>query len=196
MRDGCADVFKEFGAGALSNLAAQVDVRRRYSRHAQASRQLRTLDCGEGRLRLYGQRDLWGTARVHGPQRITCSSRSRFMASLSSPEGATCTSTTFSIASPTPRYANVYGARQDPHGEAGVVAIFTGDLAAGRASTINGIGEQTRAVITSTWATLPTPTSLPSKITHPRQRTISGPVVRSASADSRRYCETYRATAS
>jgi UDP-glucose 4-epimerase len=42
------------------------------------------------------------------------------------------------------RYANVYGPRQDPHGEAGVVAIFCGNLAADRTSTINGTGEQTR----------------------------------------------------
>jgi UDP-glucose 4-epimerase len=42
------------------------------------------------------------------------------------------------------RYANVYGPRQDPHGEAGVVAIFAGNLAADRSSTINGTGEQTR----------------------------------------------------
>ncbi len=42
------------------------------------------------------------------------------------------------------RYANVYGPRQDPHGEAGVVAIFSGNLAAHRGSTINGSGEQTR----------------------------------------------------
>ena len=30
------------------------------------------------------------------------------------------------------RYANVYGPRQDPHGEAGVVAIFAGRLLAGQ----------------------------------------------------------------
>jgi UDP-glucose 4-epimerase len=42
------------------------------------------------------------------------------------------------------RYSNVYGPRQDPHGEAGVVAIFCGNLAAGKPSTINGTGEQTR----------------------------------------------------
>jgi UDP-glucose 4-epimerase len=40
--------------------------------------------------------------------------------------------------------ANVYGPRQDPHGEAGVVAIFASALLAGRAPTINGDGEQTR----------------------------------------------------
>ncbi len=42
------------------------------------------------------------------------------------------------------RYANVYGPRQDPHGEAGVVAIFCGRLLEGRACTINGDGRQTR----------------------------------------------------
>jgi UDP-glucose 4-epimerase len=42
------------------------------------------------------------------------------------------------------RYANVFGPRQDPHGEAGVVAIFTERLLAGQAPTINGDGQQTR----------------------------------------------------
>ncbi len=42
------------------------------------------------------------------------------------------------------RYANVYGPRQDPHGEAGVVAIFGGRLLAGEPLTIYGDGTQTR----------------------------------------------------
>ncbi len=40
--------------------------------------------------------------------------------------------------------ANVYGPRQDPHGEAGVVAIFAESLLAGEACTIFGDGHQTR----------------------------------------------------
>ena len=40
--------------------------------------------------------------------------------------------------------ANVYGPRQDPHGEAGVVAIFAGRLLAGKPCTIYGDGKQTR----------------------------------------------------
>ncbi|MFN8016820.1 MAG: GDP-mannose 4,6-dehydratase [Acidimicrobiales bacterium] len=40
--------------------------------------------------------------------------------------------------------ANVYGPRQDPHGEAGVVAIFAGRLLSGEACTIFGDGAQTR----------------------------------------------------
>ena len=42
------------------------------------------------------------------------------------------------------RYANVYGPRQNPHGEAGVVAIFLDRLLAGRECLINGDGMQTR----------------------------------------------------
>ena len=42
------------------------------------------------------------------------------------------------------RYANVYGPRQDPHGEAGVVAIFSGRMLRGEPITINGDGTQTR----------------------------------------------------
>lgn len=40
--------------------------------------------------------------------------------------------------------ANVYGPRQDPHGEAGVVAIFASKLLAGEPCVIYGDGEQTR----------------------------------------------------
>ncbi len=42
------------------------------------------------------------------------------------------------------RYANVYGPRQNPHGEAGVVAIFTDRLLSGKPCTIYGDGGQTR----------------------------------------------------
>jgi len=42
------------------------------------------------------------------------------------------------------RYANIYGPRQNPHGEAGVVAIFMNKLLAGEQPRINGDGAQTR----------------------------------------------------
>jgi UDP-glucose 4-epimerase len=42
------------------------------------------------------------------------------------------------------RYPNVFGPRQNPEGEAGVVAIFTGKMLAGEPTLINGDGEQTR----------------------------------------------------
>ncbi len=42
------------------------------------------------------------------------------------------------------RYANIYGPRQDPHGEAGVVAIFSERMLRGEPVTVNGDGKQTR----------------------------------------------------
>ncbi|MHB8174649.1 MAG: NAD-dependent epimerase/dehydratase family protein [Nitrospirota bacterium] len=42
------------------------------------------------------------------------------------------------------RYSNVYGPRQDPFGEAGVVAIFTAKMLSGNTPLINGDGGQTR----------------------------------------------------
>lgn len=42
------------------------------------------------------------------------------------------------------RYPNLYGPRQTPHGEAGVVAIFAGQMLAGRQPTIFGDGTKTR----------------------------------------------------
>jgi UDP-glucose 4-epimerase len=68
------------------------------------------------------------------------------------------------------RYSNVYGPRQDPHGEAGVVAIFSTRLLRGEPLTIFGDGEQTRdyvyvgdvvaANLALTEATFPRSTSL------------------------------------
>lgn len=45
------------------------------------------------------------------------------------------------------RYSNVYGPRQNPEGEAGVVAIFIGRLLSGQQPIVNGDGEQTRDYI-------------------------------------------------
>ena len=42
------------------------------------------------------------------------------------------------------RPANIYGPRQDPHGESGVIAIFTRKMLRGDQVTINGDGEHTR----------------------------------------------------
>ncbi len=50
----------------------------------------------------------------------------------------------FGLQSAALRFGNVYGPRQDPHGEAGVVAIFCGRLLERRALTIFGDGTQTR----------------------------------------------------
>lgn len=55
-----------------------------------------------------------------------------------------CYRQVFGLKSSTLRYSNVYGPRQDPHGEAGVVAIFTSNLLSGKQATIFGDGLQER----------------------------------------------------
>ena len=52
--------------------------------------------------------------------------------------------TNYSIPFTVLRYANVYGPRQDPYGEAGVVAIFTVKMLHEEQAIINGSGEQER----------------------------------------------------
>lgn len=53
----------------------------------------------------------------------------------------------YSIQSTILRYANVYGERQDPRGEAGIICIFLDKIAENVAPTIFGDGEQTRDFI-------------------------------------------------
>jgi UDP-glucose 4-epimerase len=50
----------------------------------------------------------------------------------------------YGITSTSLRYGNVYGPRQNPHGEAGVVAIFCNRILEGKPVTITGDGKQTR----------------------------------------------------
>lgn len=50
----------------------------------------------------------------------------------------------FGISGISLRYANIYGPRQNPQGEAGVVAIFCHRMLTGQTPVINGDGEQTR----------------------------------------------------
>jgi UDP-glucose 4-epimerase len=59
----------------------------------------------------------------------------RYLMFYAREHGLTCTAL---------RYANVYGPRQNPHGEAGVVAIFCTKLLQGEAATINGDGRYVR----------------------------------------------------
>jgi UDP-glucose 4-epimerase len=55
-----------------------------------------------------------------------------------------CWGALYGVPVATLRYANVYGPRQSPHGEAGVVAIFSDRLLRGQPAVINGDGLQTR----------------------------------------------------
>ncbi|MGD0290622.1 MAG: NAD-dependent epimerase/dehydratase family protein [Candidatus Binataceae bacterium] len=140
----------------MVHFAAQMDVRRSVADPAF-----------DAQVNLVGFLNLMEVARQHGLRRVVFSStggaiygeQDTFPADEShpcrpvSPYGVAKFSTEsylffyqaqYGIEYAAMRYANVYGPRQDPHGEAGVVAIFCGRLLEDRPVTIFGDGEQTR----------------------------------------------------
>ena len=156
IRSGCDDVFEEFAPEALSHQAAQMDVRRSvaepdFDAQVNVVGTVRLLqNCvrhGVGKVvfastggAVYGEQETFPATEDHpqypiSPYGVSKLAGERYLHYYRVQHGLPYISL---------RYANVYGPRQDPHGEAGVVAIFSGNLAEGRTSTINGSGEQTR----------------------------------------------------
>jgi UDP-glucose 4-epimerase len=159
VRSGCAEVFEDFAPEALSHQAAQMDVRRSvrepdFDAEVNVLGTVRLLqNCVRYGVRkiafastggaIYGEQREFPATEDHpqypvSPYGVSKLAAERYLHFYSVQHG---------ISYAALRYANVYGPRQDPHGEAGVVAIFCGNLAAGRKSTINGTGEQTRDYI-------------------------------------------------
>ncbi len=156
VRTGCANIFRSFRPDALCHLAAQIDVRRSVSEpdfdaEVNVLGTLRMLEScvahGVGRVvfastggAVYGEQIQFPATEEHpqypiSPYGVSKLAGERYLHYYRVQHGLSYAAL---------RYANVYGPRQDPHGEAGVVAIFSGNLAAGRSSTIFGTGEQTR----------------------------------------------------
>ena len=157
IRDGCAEVFEEFKPEALSHHAAQMDVRRSvrepdFDADVNVLGTIRLLEnCvrhqGVGKVvfastggAIYGEQKEFPATEDHpqypfSPYGVSKLAAERYLHFYRLQYGLPYVAL---------RYANVYGPRQDPHGEGGVVAIFAGNLAANRSSTINGTGEQTR----------------------------------------------------
>ena len=156
IRTGCARVFEEFKPDALSHQAAQIDVRRSvrepdFDASVNVLGTIRLLqNCvryGLGRVifassggAVYGEQQEWPATEVH-PQ---CPISPYGVSKLAAERYLHFYHVQYGLSYAALRYANVYGPRQDPHGEAGVVAIFAGNLATRKVSTINGTGEQTR----------------------------------------------------
>ncbi|MBA2443329.1 MAG: NAD-dependent epimerase/dehydratase family protein [Rubrobacter sp.] len=156
VRSGCREVFEEFRPQALCHQAAQMDVRRSVAEPAfdadvNVLGTIRLLEScvsyGVGKVvfastggAVYGEQEEFPAAEEHpqyplSPYGVSKLAAERYLYYYHLQHGLSYAAL---------RYANVYGPRQDPHGEAGVVAIFCGNLAAGRVSRINGTGEQTR----------------------------------------------------
>jgi UDP-glucose 4-epimerase len=156
VRSGCKGVFEEFEPEALCHQAAQMDVRRSvrepdFDADVNVLGTVRLLkNCAEhdvGKVvfassggAIYGEQLEFPATEEHpqypiSPYGVSKLAGERYLHFFSVEYGVSYAAL---------RYANVYGPRQDPHGEAGVVAIFSGNLAEDRASKINGSGEQTR----------------------------------------------------
>jgi UDP-glucose 4-epimerase len=156
IRSGCGELFQVFRPEILCHQAAQIDVRRSV-REPDFDAAVNLL----GTIRLLQNGVKYGVIRVifassggavYGEQQEFPASENHPQYPVS-PYGVSKLAAErylhfyhlqYGISYAALRYANVYGPRQDPHGEAGVVAIFSGNLAAQKASTINGTGEQTR----------------------------------------------------
>ena len=156
VRSGCAGVFEEFKPDALCHQAAQMDVRRsvrepNFDADVNVMGTLRLLEnCVEYGVEkvvfastggaVYGEQREFPAPEDHPQYPVSPYGVSK----LAGERYLHFYRTQYGLSYAALRYANVYGPRQDPHGEAGVVAIFCGNLAAGRESKINGTGEQTR----------------------------------------------------
>jgi UDP-glucose 4-epimerase len=89
---------------------------------------------------IYGVADVMPTPESAQPRPMAAYGQSKFCAETY----CGWTERLYGLSAVTLRYGNVYGPRQDPHGEAGVVAIFCGALLAGERPKVFGDGRQTR----------------------------------------------------
>jgi UDP-glucose 4-epimerase len=154
VRAGLGDVFEEARPEVCFHLAAQVDVRVSVERpeHDASVNVLGTIEVLEAARAhetqvvfsstggaIYGECDGPATEEAErrplAPYGVSKLAGEEYLAAYNRLYGTRHVSL---------RYGNVYGPRQDPHGEAGVVAIFLGKLAAGEAPRIFGDGSQTR----------------------------------------------------
>ncbi|MDQ3638650.1 MAG: SDR family oxidoreductase [Actinomycetota bacterium] len=156
VRSGCEEVFRRFRPEVLCHQAAQMDVRRSvrepdFDADVNVLGTVRLLqNClGYGVWRVvfastggavYGEQEEFPAPEDHpqypvSPYGVSKLAGERYLHFYEVQHGLSYAAL---------RYANVYGPRQDPHGEAGVVAIFSGNLAANKISRINGTGERTR----------------------------------------------------
>jgi UDP-glucose 4-epimerase len=89
---------------------------------------------------IYGEQEVFPAPETHPTRPISPYG----VAKLSTEQYLFYYGAVYGVESVALRYANVYGPRQNPEGEAGVVAIFTTKMLQGAQPVINGEGKQTR----------------------------------------------------
>jgi UDP-glucose 4-epimerase len=151
-----AEVVRESGVDVLVHHAAQMDVRRSvedpvFDADVNVLGSLNLAEaCRHGGVRqvlfastggaIYGEQDFFPATEDHPARPLSPYGVSK----LAFERYLYFYHVTYGLDVACMRYANVYGERQNPHGEAGVVAIFLNRLLAGEVPTINGDGLQTR----------------------------------------------------
>jgi len=154
--DDLPDVFREFAPEIVSHHAAQVNVRRSVDDPVF-----------DARVNVLGSLRVYGCAAESGCRKVIYSSSggacygepARLPAREHTPVNPLCPygaskyaaekylelyGRLYDMQYTILRYANVYGPRQDPHGEAGVVAVFSQLMLAGKQPNIFGDGSKTR----------------------------------------------------
>jgi len=150
------DLFKRETFDALCHEAAQMDVRRSvtdpvYDASVNILGVLTLLECcqkyGVSRVlfassggAIYGEQEYFPADEAHPTRPISPYG----VAKLTTEQYLYYYQQVYGIESVCLRYANVYGPRQNPEGEAGVVAIFTSRMLRDEKAVVNGDGKQTR----------------------------------------------------
>lgn len=151
-----AEVFNSTHFDLVNHHAAQMDVRRSvndplYDASVNIFGVLNLLECcvksGIRRVvfassggAIYGEQDYFPADEQHPTRPISPYG----VAKLTTENYLFYYKAVYNLDSVCLRYANVYGPRQNPEGEAGVVAIFTSKMLANEQPMINGDGKQTR----------------------------------------------------
>jgi len=160
--EAAAKALKDFAPEVLNLHAAQIDVRRsvtdpRHDADTNVGGTLNLLEAGRkaGTLArvvyaasggsMYGDTTVLPTPESEPPAPVSPYGVSKFTCELY----LGCYRAMHGVHYVALRYANVFGPRQNPHGEAGVVAIFSERLLRGQGCTINGDGGQTRDFVFS-----------------------------------------------
>jgi UDP-glucose 4-epimerase len=154
IREPLDDLFDAVRPEAVLHLAAQADVRVSVARPVEDAEVnvLGTVRILEG-ARNHGAQvvfsstggAIYGDCTKSAPEDSPCEPLSPYgTAKLAAEEYMRSYNRLYGTRHIALRYGNVYGPRQDPHGEAGVVAIFLGALARGEQARIFGDGSQTR----------------------------------------------------
>ena len=154
IREPLDDLFDAVRPEAVLHLAAQADVRVSVARPVEDAEVnvLGTVRILEG-ARKHGAQvvfsstggAIYGDCTKSAPEDSPCEPLSPYgTAKLAAEEYLRAYNRLYGTRHIALRYGNVYGPRQDPHGEAGVVAIFLGALLRGEQARIFGDGSQTR----------------------------------------------------